>query len=131
MKIDHLAIWCDDLEIMRDFYTTYFGCTANNKYTNSVKQFNSYFLSFPDSSCRIELMSRPIITDEPSSRGFVKGMAHFDIEVGTQQQVDTLVATLVNDGYTIASQPRTTGDGYYEAAVLDPEGNYIELSASH
>ncbi|MDL2245254.1 VOC family protein [Parabacteroides sp. OttesenSCG-928-J18] len=34
---------------------------------------------------------------------------------------------LMNRPDTIASEPRTSGDGYYESAVLDPEGNYIEL----
>ncbi len=29
----------------------------------------------------------------------------------------------------IFSEPRTTGDGYYESVVLDPEGNYLEISA--
>jgi lactoylglutathione lyase len=29
---------------------------------------------------------------------------------------------------TIASGPRTTGDGYYEAVIVDPEGNHIELA---
>jgi lactoylglutathione lyase len=24
--------------------------------------------------------------------------------------------------------PRTTGDGYYEAVVLDPDGNRVELT---
>ena len=34
-----------------------------------------------------------------------------------------------NDGYVIASEPRITGDGYYESAILDPEGNIVELLA--
>lgn len=129
MKIDHLAIWCDDLEIVRAFYMKYFGCTSNEMYFNPIKQFKSYFLSFPDGGSQIELMSRPIITEEPSSRGFIKGIAHFDIEIGTERDVDALVDLLRKDGYTIASDTRRTGDGCYEAAIIDPEGNYVELSA--
>jgi len=34
----------------------------------------------------------------------------------------------VTDGYTLLSGPRTTGDGYYESCLLDPELNRIELS---
>ena len=28
----------------------------------------------------------------------------------------------------ILSLPRTTGDGYYECAIADPEGNYVEIT---
>lgn len=36
---------------------------------------------------------------------------------------------LKEDGLTILSKPRTTGDGYYECAIADPEGNYVEITA--
>lgn len=129
MRIDHFAIWCQDVELMRTFYTTYFRCTSNEKYYNPTKRYTSYFLSFEDGGCRIELMNRPDIVDEPSRRGFIRGIAHFDIEVGDHRAVDLLTERFRNDGYIIASEPRTTGDGYYEAGVLDPEGNYVEISA--
>ena len=38
------------------------------------------------------------------------------------------VAKAKPDGYTLLSGPRTTGDGYYESCLLDPELNRIELS---
>lgn len=130
MKIDHVAIWCDNIEAMRAFYTTYFDCVSNNLYHNPTKKYSSYFLSFPNSDCRIELMNRPDIDESPLKRGFVKGIAHFDIEVGNEDKVDSLTKRLRTDGYIIASEPRRTGDGYYEAGILDPEENYIEISAS-
>lgn len=34
MKIEHVALWVNDLEQMRRFYETYLGATANDKYTN-------------------------------------------------------------------------------------------------
>lgn len=129
MRIDHFAIWCDDIEAMRTFYTTYFDCVSNNRYHNPSKNYTSYFLSFGGGDCRIELMNRPDIVNEPAKRGFMKGIAHFDIEVGNEEMVDSLTERLRTDGYNIVSEPRKTGDGYYEAGVLDPEGNYIEISA--
>ncbi|WP_455783205.1 VOC family protein, partial [Coprobacter fastidiosus] len=60
-------------------------------------------------------------------RGFTKGLAHLSITIGSKKDVDSLTERLRTDGYTIAGEPRTSGDGYYESAVLDPEGNYIEL----
>lgn len=129
MKIDHLAIWCDDIEQMRAFYTTYFDCTSNEKYHNPTKNFTSYFLSFDDGDCRIELMHRPDIDIEPFKRGFCKGIAHLDIEVGSHRKVDSMIAKLRADGYRVVGEARTTGDGYYEASILDPEANYVEISA--
>ena len=130
MKIDHFAIWCDDIEAMRSFYTKYFACTSNQKYYNPTKKYTSYFLSFQGSDCRIELMNRPDIAPPTTMRGFTTGIAHFDIEVGNEAMVDVLTERLRSDGHTVASKPRRTGDGYYESAVLDPEGNYIEISAT-
>ena len=129
MRIHHLAVWCDDIELMRTFYMTYFHCHSNQLYHNPNKSYYSYFLSFDSGDCQIELMSRPDIADEPTQRGFVKGIAHFDIEVGDENMVNSLVEQLRQGGYTIASEPRRTGDGYYEAGVLDPEGNFVEISA--
>ncbi|MDO5570752.1 MAG: VOC family protein [Bacteroidales bacterium] len=130
MKIHHFAIWCQDIELMRSFYIKYFCCESNSLYHNPKKHYTSYFLSFNEGDCKIELMNRPDITDEPSKRGFIKGIAHFDIEVGDEKKVDELTEQLRLDGYVIASEPRKTGDGYYEAGILDPEGNYVEISAS-
>lgn len=130
MRIHHFAIWCDDLEVMRAFYMNYFGCKSNTLYHNPNKNYTSYFLSFDGGDCQIELMNRPDIKDEPGKRGFEKGIAHFDIEVGDENKVDELTRQLRADGYTIASEPRKTGDGFYEAGILDPEGNCVEISAT-
>jgi lactoylglutathione lyase len=128
MKIEHLAIWVDDLEKMKQFYLTYFDLNCGEKYTNEKKGFTSYFLTFGDSQTRLELMNRKDIIDEPNKRGFAKGIAHFAISVGGKDVVNQLTERLRADHYTIESEPRTTGDGYYESVVLDPEGNYVEIS---
>jgi lactoylglutathione lyase len=36
---------------------------------------------------------------------------------------------LIIDGYKCVSDPRRTGDGYFESVVLDPEGNRVEISS--
>lgn len=128
MKIEHIAIWVLDLEAMRDFYTRYFNMTCNDKYTNPKKQFESYFLSFNDGGARIELMRSAAITQNNTIHNAVAGLTHFAISVGSKDAVDHLTETLRADGYTIAGEPRTTGDGYYESVVLDPEGNHIEIT---
>jgi lactoylglutathione lyase len=128
MKIEHIAIWVDDIEAMRQFYATYFGAASNEKYHNPNKNYTSYFLSFGEDKTRIELMHRPDITAPAGKRGFTKGFAHLAISVGSKTAVNELTERLRVNGYTIASETRTSGDGYYESAVLDPEGNYVEIT---
>lgn len=127
MRIDHIAIWAEDLELLRKFYMQYFDMNCNDKYVNSKKNFRSYFLSFSDGGARIEIMNIPD-KDSPASRGDLKGLAHFAISVGSKRNVDDMASRLKKDGFTILSQPRTTGDGYYECAIADPEGNYVEIT---
>ncbi len=128
MRIEHIAIWVEDIELIREFYTKYFGMRCNNKYVNPKRNFSSYFLSFEDEKTRIEIMNIPDM-ENPVSRGNLKGLAHFAISVGSKDAVDVLTERLRSDGYKILSEPRTTGDGYYECAVADPEGNYVEIVA--
>lgn len=128
MKIEHIAIWVQDLEKMKGFYEKYFEGRAGNKYHNSKKNFTSYFLSFHP-GCRLELMHDPEIPDNNhSQQDQYRGLIHFAISVGSRQKVDDLTAWLHSDGYKVHSQPRTTGDGYYESVVADPEGNRIEIA---
>ena len=127
MKIDHIALYADNLALLRDFYMKYFNVECGDRYSNSSKQFTSYFLTFDDGATRIELMNIPdLISHEV--RGNMRGLAHFAISVGSKTDVDALTARLRADGYQIISDPRTTGDGYYESVISDPEGNRIELT---
>ena len=125
MRIEHIAIWVKDLEVMKQFYADYFGATSNELYSNPRKQFTSYFLSF-DSGCRLELMHNPNITK--AIEGESLGLTHLAIALYDKSEVDALTKRLRNDGYQIVGEPRTTGDGYYESVVLDPEGNRVEVT---
>lgn len=127
MRIDHLGIWVEDIERMKDFYLTYFEVTCGDKYYNPVRKFTSYFLTFTESGSRIELMHQPGISAFTGRKGWINGLAHFAIAVGSKEKVDGLTDLLCHDGYTINSEPRITGDGYYESSILDPEGNYVEI----
>lgn len=126
MKIEHIAIWVKDLERMKDFYLTYFDLTSNDKYVNEKKGFSSYFLSFA-SGARIELMHRgDIATGSNQSASF--GLTHIAFSAGSKEAVDALTKRLRFDGVNIVGEPRTTGDGYYESVIEDPEGNQIEIT---
>lgn len=82
MRIEHVAIYVNDIDAAKDFFVRYFGAEANNLYHNKKTDFKSYFLTF----------------------------------------------SLKQAGYKIISEPRTTGDGYYESCILDMEGNQIEIT---
>jgi len=56
------------------------------------------------------------------------GFAHLSFSVGSKEGVDRLTQNMSEDGITIVGEPRTTGDGYYESVVLDPEGNRVEIT---
>jgi len=128
MKIEHLAIWVKNLEQMKMFYEQFFDAKAGGKYHNPNKNFTSYFLEF-DSGCRLELMHKPEI---PANLNNVQkentGIIHFAISTGSKAKVDKLTEQLRKNGYSIVGEPRTTGDGYYESVVLDPEDNRIEIT---
>ncbi len=128
MKIEHIAIWVKDLENMKTFYQQYFSARAGDKYQNPAKGFASYFLSF-DSGARLEIMSRddvPDSKDDPFKQAI--GYIHLAMSVGSKQSVNTITSQLADDGYAVLDGPRTTGDGYYESVVLDPESNRIEIT---
>lgn len=125
MRIEHVAILVSDLERMREFYEKYFQCQSNEKYHNAVKGFESYFLTF-ESGARLEIMRRIDVTEQIPHE--LLGWAHIAISLGSRELVDELTIKLQQDGYIKVNGPRTTGDGYYESVIEDPEGNLIELT---
>jgi lactoylglutathione lyase len=127
MHIEHAAIWTERLEALKAFYETYFEAQAGPKYTNPAKGFESYFLRFA-SGARLELMQMPgIPLTRNDPRAQFTGLIHLAFAVGSIEAVDALTARLQADGYAVVDGPRHTGDGYYESAVLDPDGNRIEI----
>ena len=37
MRIEHIALWAEDIEPLKEFYIRYFGAVAGNRYHNPVK----------------------------------------------------------------------------------------------
>ncbi|NLT11930.1 MAG: hypothetical protein GXY06_05940 [Clostridiaceae bacterium] len=126
--LDHLAIYVDQLEEVRDFYVKYFGASVNDRYTNSRTGLQTYFLAFSGRT-RIEIMSRPDTKAAQKTDGYL-GLTHLAFSLGSREEVDRLTARLAADGVMVVGAPRETGDHYYESIVLDPEGNRVELVAA-
>ena len=126
MKIEHIAMYVNELEKARDFFIKYFGAVSNEGYHNKNTGFRSYFLSF-DSEARLEIMNRPDMDDAEKTPART-GLIHIAFSVGSREKVDTLTARLKEDGFEVVSGPRTTGDGYYESCIAGIEGNQIEIT---
>lgn len=125
MRVEHIALWTADLERARAFYETYFGGRAGARYDSGNRPFSSYFISFADGA-RLELMYSPAVIGPQATDRL--GFAHMAMSVGSREAVDALTRQLADDGYCVLSQPRTTGDGYYESTVNDPDGNVVEIT---
>ncbi|KUO69321.1 MAG: hypothetical protein APF77_16140 [Clostridia bacterium BRH_c25] len=128
MKIEHVAVWTRDIEGLKTFYTSYFGGIAGDKYTNPKKSFESYFIKF-DSGARLEIMQMPTI---PMNLNDIAnqyiGLIHIAVSVGSIEKVNAITDEIMKAGYTVVSEPRYTGDGYYESCILDPDGNRLEIT---
>jgi lactoylglutathione lyase len=126
MRIEHIAMYVNDLEAAKEFFVTYFQAVPNRGYHNQKTDFRSYFLSFGDGA-RLELMHRPHMED-PEKTLNRTGLIHIAFSLGSPEAVDALTARLRAEGYPVISGPRTTGDGYYESCVVALEGNQIEIT---
>ncbi len=131
MKLEHIALWTKNLEALKNFYVKYFNAISNEKY-NSIHDFNekfeSYFLSF-GGDCRLELMQMASIPEGDSANGNETiGLTHFSFAMDSRKDLDALATRLEADGYRLTGKPRLTGDGFYEACVLDPDGNRVEFA---
>lgn len=128
-RIEHIAVWTEDIERLAAFYVTYFGAAVGAPYANPAKGFASRFLRFGDGA-RMELMRTATLSPQPSSPGAQRmGWTHVAFAVGSEEAVDALTERLRDAGHQVLDGPRRTGDGYYESVVLDPDGNRVEISA--
>ena len=152
MKIDHVALFCRDLEAMRQFFLDYFEAVSNEQYHNPRTGLRTYILSFPNGGARLELMkqreqseacfdsaesrqkstegqvmSRPDTIEADPSKPHI-GFIHVSFAVGSKEAVDAKTIELRDAGYQVISGPRITGDGYYESCILGPEGIQIEIT---
>jgi lactoylglutathione lyase len=127
MRIEHLAVWTRDIERLRAFYERYFDVTTGERYESATTLgFASYFLTFGAGGARLELMLLPVLA--PPSTQPALGYPHFALSVGSREAVELLTERMRGDGVRVVSEARTTGDGYFESVVTDPDGNLIEIT---
>ncbi len=127
MKINHIAINCADIELVKSFFMRYFDARESGEYRNPQTGLHSWMLLFAEGSCKLELMSWPDIECH-EQKPHEQGLVHLSISVDSRETVDKLTESLVADGYELLSAVRTTGDGYYESCIHGPEQLIIELT---
>ena len=127
IRIDHIAVYCLDLEAMRSFFVNHFCCRANDLYHNPKTGLRTYFLTFPDGETRLEIMSRPE-RDAIADNVFKSACMHIAIAVGSRDNVVEKTRELTDCGYKCVSGPRVTGDGYFESVVAGPEDIVLEIT---
>ncbi|MDX2151553.1 MAG: VOC family protein [Bryobacteraceae bacterium] len=124
--ISHVAIWTPNIERLRAFYERYFHVESGPLYRSARRPFSSYFLRFRTGAA-LELMQSPEVAEGAGGEERL-GWAHIAVSLGSAEEVDRLTARLRGEGIRVVSEPRWTGDGFYESVVADPDGNRIELT---
>ncbi len=126
MKIEHIAMYVNELEAARDFFVKYLKGVSNDGYHNKTTGFRSYYIRFDDGA-RLEIMNKPSM-DNMAKTVDRTGYIHIAFSAGSAEEVDRLTRQFREDGYEVLSGPRTTGDGYYESCIVGIEGNQIEIT---
>lgn len=127
MRVNHIAVNCIDLELVKQFFVKYFYAQVGAEYRNPKTGLHTWMLLFPAGSAKLELMSWPDTTPVEYEK-HRQGITHISMSVGSVTAVDNLTQHLETDGYQRLSGPRVTGDGYYESCILGPENLEIEIT---
>ncbi len=130
MTLEHIGIWTDELERLKEYYALYMGGIANQKYSNPLTGFESYFLSFA-SGARLEIMSKPELKGNNTNNNPQQQQMHLAFGLNSMHEVDEKAVLLRQAGFEIAKGPRKTGDGYYEFETFDPDNNRIEVATKY
>jgi len=128
MIIDHIAIWTENLEELKDFYSRFFNGIPGEKYVNKKNAFQSYFITFITGS-KLEIMMMPNIPNNLNNlTKQYKGIIHLAFGLDSINAVDLKVKEFESNGFQIINGPRVTGDGYYEFEIFDPDNNRVEIT---
>ena len=96
MRIEHVAMWTDDIDRLASFYERYFGATVGDRYVNATKGFESRFLSF-ESGARLEVMRTTTLQPVRAVSGAERlGLTHVAMSVGSEERVDEPATTSVS-----------------------------------
>ena len=123
MKLHHIGFWTKDIEKQIAFYQKYFD--GQVLFRHQSGDFCSAFVRICG-SVNLELMTRSALNERvPEER---VGYSHFSIEVDSKEEVDRLTDLFIADNVTLEKNKEQYDDGFYESAVIDPDGNLVEIA---
>jgi predicted enzyme related to lactoylglutathione lyase len=117
-------VFVDDLDTLPAFYMDVFGFTEIDAMRNAV------FRGVATGRSNIGFMA-------PEVYGILNLEAHaehtgvrflLNIDVSSTDAVDELTGVAVERGATLVKAPTMTSYGWYQAALLDPEGNVFRIN---
>lgn len=127
MQLAHVALWTRDIVAAADFWQRYFNANVGPLYHSARRPgFTSCFVKLASGGAQIELMSAHWVEDKPADECI--GWDHIALSLGSAHAVDTLAERCQGDGILL-SAPRLTGDGFYEAVIMAPDGTRIEITS--
>lgn len=128
MKLDHIALWTKQIEVMVDFYEKYFDGKADEMYVDEEENISCCYIIFTEGS-KLELIQGPDIYErEHKITDRVLGYTHLAFDVGSKEKVDEITEKIEKDGYQVEKRPAFIVEWFYESAIIDPEGNIIEIN---
>lgn len=92
MRIEHVAMYVNDLKAAKNFFEKYLGASANEGYHNKTTDFRSYFLTFDDGA-RLEIMNRQGM-DDPEKTLNRTGLIHIAFSVEAKKKLMSLPDSL-------------------------------------
>lgn len=127
MRLAHVALWTRDITSAAQFWLQYFDAEIGPLYHSARRPgFTSCFVRLPSDSLQIELMTGPWVVEKAADECF--GWDHIAVSLGNAEAVDALAQRCATNGILL-SGPRWTGDGFYEAVMVAPDGTRVEITS--
>lgn len=123
MKLHHIAFWTKNIDTLVEFYKTHFNGKVLSQHESG--DFRCIFIRIC-SSITLEIMTRISLHDFIA--GERTGYSHFSIEVSSKDEVNKLTDYFIEQKIPLQKNKEQYDDGFYESAVLDPDGNIIEIA---
>lgn len=123
MRLHHIAFWTRNIELLVEFYKRHFNGEVISQHENG--DFKCVFIKIC-SSIIIEIMTRTNLHSFDKEERI--GYSHFSIEVDSKDEVNKLTDCFIEPNIPLQKNKEQYDDGFYESAVVDPDGNIIEIA---
>ncbi|MCC9165601.1 VOC family protein [Pontibacter harenae] len=122
-RITQITLGVKNLQRAKDFYQNVFGWQPTASSTGGI-------VFFQLDGIQLALFPQESLADDAGVPADGKGFRRFSLahNVGSEQEVDELVALLEEKGATIMKRPEKTFWGGYSSYIADPDENLWEIA---